>query len=350
MKPVFPSRSRRQFLGEVAVAATGLALARATPAWAQASDDPTKAITILVSHAAGGGYDAYARLYGRHLSRFLPGQPTVTVRNMPGAAGVVMANSMATQATRNGSVIALGPGSLATAAMFGSQGARYDAREFTWIGSLNNDVSVAVSRTDSPVKTLDDLLTKELVVGGAGSSDNSVVHATILIRLFGAKLKLVAGYNGSGETVLALDRGEVQGIAGWNYSSITTMRPDWLRDKTIRILLQLSLTKHPDLPDVPTIMELAKTDAQREILRLLFAQSAMGRVLFAPPGLPKAMVEAHRQAFDRMLADKEFLADVERSRLEISGPMSGLEVADLVTDLYKSSPDRIKEAAALLGA
>ena len=350
MKSINVSPSRRRFLADTAMAAAGLALAPATSAFAQSAEDPSKNITILVSHAAGGGYDAYARLYGRHLSRFLPGQPSVTVRNMPGAAGVVMANSLASQATRNGSVLALGPGSLATAAMFGSQGARYDAREFTWIGSLNNDVSVAVARADSPVRTLDDLLSKELIVGGAGASDNSVVHAMILIRLFGAKLKLVPGYNGSGETVLALDRGEVQGIAGWNYSSITTMRPDWLRDKTIRILLQLSLTKHPDLPDVPTVMELARTDAQREILRLLFAQSAMGRVLFAPPGLPKAMVDAHRQAFDRMLSDKEFLADVERSRLEISGPMSGTEVADLVADLYKSSPERIKEAAALLGA
>ena len=246
-------------------------------------------------------------------------------------------------------MIGLGPGSMATAALLGSQGARYDSREFTWVGSLNNDISVTVSRSDSPVSTLDELFTKELVVGGAGASDNSVVFATILSRMFGAKLKLVAGYNGSGDTVMALDRGEVQGIAGWNYSSITTMKPDWLRDKKINILLQMSLTRHPELPNVATILELARDDRQREILRLIFAQSQMGRVVMGPPGMPKAIVEAHRAAFDRVLKDQEFLADVEKVRLEVSGPMAGAEVDQLVASLYRATPDRIKEAGVLLG-
>jgi len=323
--------------------------ALAGQAAAQGAEDPTKTLTMLASHAPGGGYDAYARLYARHVGRFLPGQPNVVVRNMPGAAGVVMANFVASQAPRNGSTISLGPGSMATAALLGSQGARYDSREFTWVGSLNNDISVAVSRSDSPVKTLDELFTKELVVGGAGASDNSVVFATILSRMFGAKLKLVAGYNGSGDNVMALDRGEVQGIAGWNYSSITTMRPDWLRDKKINILLQMSLSRHPDLPNVATILELAKDDRQREILRLIFAQSQMGRVIMGPPAMPKAMVEAHRAAFDRALKDAEFLADVEKMRLEISGPMTGAEVEQLVVSLYRATPERIKEAGILLG-
>ena len=318
-------------------------------ALAQAPEDPTKTVTMLASHAPGGGYDAYARLYARHVGRFLPGQPNIVVRNMPGAAGVVMANFVASQAARNGSVIALGPGSLATASLLGSQGARYDAREFTWVGSLNNDVSVTVSRSDSPVSKTDELFTKELVVGGAGASDNSVVFATILNRMFGAKLKLVAGYNGSGDTVLALDRGEVQGIAGWNYSSVTTMRPDWIRDKKISILLQMSLTRHPDLVNVPTVLELARDDNQREILRLIFAQSQMGRVIMGPPGVSKVMVDTHREAFDRVLRDPDFLVDVDKVRLEISGPMSGAEVDQLVSSLYKATPERIKEAGTLLG-
>jgi len=318
-------------------------------ALAQGAEDPTKTLNMLASHAPGGGYDAYARLYARHVGRFLPGQPNVVVRNMPGAAGVVMANFVASQAPRNGSTIALGPGSMATASLLGSQGARYDSRDFTWVGSLNNDVSVAVSRSDSPISKTEELFTKELVVGGAGASDNSVVFATILSRMFGAKLKLVSGYNGSGDTVMALDRGEVQGIAGWNYSSITTMRPDWMRDKKIHILLQMSLSRHPELPDVPTVLELARDDNQREILRLIFAQSQMGRVIMGPPAMPKAMVEAHRDAFDRVLKDPEFMADVEKMRLEISGPMTGAEVDQLVATLYRATPERIKEAGALLG-
>jgi hypothetical protein len=205
-----------------------------------------------------------------------------------------MANFVASQAPRNGSTISLGPGSMATAALLGSQGARYDSREFTWVGSLNNDISVAVSRSDSPVSTLDEVFTKELVVGGAGASDNSVVFATILSRMFGAKLKLVAGYNGSGDNVMALDRGEVQGIAGWNYSSITTMRPDWLRDKKINLLVQIGLTKAPDLPDVPLLIDLAKNEEDRAVLMLLSASVTIGRPLYVAPGVPAERVRALR--------------------------------------------------------
>ena len=142
-------------------------VAMAAAGGAQALEDPSKGLGILASHAPGGGYDAYARLYARHVASHLPGQPDVTVRNMPGAAGVVMTNFMAAQAPPDGSVIALGPGSVATAALFKPKNARYDSREFAWIGSLNNDVSVAVRRSDSPVKTLEDLFTNPLVVGGA---------------------------------------------------------------------------------------------------------------------------------------------------------------------------------------
>ncbi len=313
------------------------------------SDEAASGLTLLASHAPGGGYDAYARLYGRHLGKHFTGNPPVTVRNMPGAAGVVMANHLAAQALRNGSVIALGPGSLATAALFGSQGARYDARALTWIGSLNNDVSAVVSRSDAPVTSLEGLFSKELIVGGAGASDNSVVYATVLSRLFGAKLKLVAGYNGSGATVLALERGEVQGIAGWNYSSIVTMKPDWIRDGRINVLLQMSLSRHPDLPQTPAVIELARDEGQREILRLILAQSEIGRVVFAPPGLPAMQSEAHRSAFGRVIKDPEFLADAEKLRLEINQPLPGVDVEKLVADLHRASVSRVKDAVAALG-
>ncbi|MBX9757911.1 MAG: hypothetical protein K2Y29_03975 [Beijerinckiaceae bacterium] len=316
---------------------------------AAAMEDPSKGLGILASHAPGGGYDAYARLYARHVAKHLPGQPTVTVRNMPGAAGVVMTNFMAAQGPQDGSVIALGPGSVATAALFKPKSARYDSRDFAWIGSLNNDVSVAVSRSDTPVKTIEDLFTNPLVVGGAGASDNSVVYANILNKMMGAKLKIVAGYNGSGETVLALERGEVQGIAGWNYSSITSMRPEWIKEGRINLLAQMSLARHTDLPNVPTILEIAKNDEQREVLKLIFTQSLIGRVMFAPPKTSQKSIEIHRKAFDAVLADKDFLADADKARLEINGPLSGARVQEIVGDLYRASPQRIQEAADSLG-
>ena len=315
----------------------------------QATDEASKSISFLVSHAPGGGYDAYARLYARHVGKHLPGQPPVTVRNMPGAAGVILANHIHAQASRNGTVLALAPGAVATAALFESPGARYDSREFTWIGSLNNDVSVVVSRADSPVKTTQDLFSKELIVGGAGASDNSVVHANILSRMFQAKLKLVSGYNGSGDNVLALERGEVQGIAGWNYTSIATMKPDWVRDRQIFILLQMSLSRHKELPDTPTVLDLARNDDERQTLKLIFTQSVIGRVIFAPPKLPKAQTDTLRVAFDKVLVDPDFIADAEKSRLEINGPLSGVNVEKLINELHMTPTQLVQNAISILG-
>jgi tripartite-type tricarboxylate transporter receptor subunit TctC len=218
-----------------------------------------------------------------------------------------------------------------------------------WVGSINSDVSVAVSLAETGIKTIEDVFTKELVVGGAGPSDNSVVYANILNNMMGAKLKLVTGYNGSNANVLALERGEVQGIAGWNYSSVTSMRPTWVKEGRIHILLQMALERHADLPDVRTILEIAKNDEQREVLKLIFTQSLIGRVLAAPPKLSQKATESHRKAFDAVIADKEFLADAAKLRLEVNGPLPGARVQEIVGGLYSASPERLKQAAQALG-
>jgi tripartite-type tricarboxylate transporter receptor subunit TctC len=312
-----------------------LALAGATTARAQSPYFAGKDIGFLISHPPGGGYDAYARLYARHLAKHIPGSPNVVARNMPGAAGVVMANFLATQAPADGTVIGLGPGSLATAALFHSPGARYDARKFTWIGSLNSEVGVAVSWKTSPVKTAADLLTKELVVAGAGATDQSVVYPNALNRILGTKFKVIAGYGGSSETALALERGEVAGIGGWNYSSIVATRPAWLRDGSINILLQLSLARHPDHPDTPTVLELGRTDDERAVLKLVFAQSAMGRAILAPPDIPA----------EAAIADPEFIADARKSNIEINQPMDADAVGRLIDELHAADPALVRRAA-----
>jgi tripartite-type tricarboxylate transporter receptor subunit TctC len=342
-----------RFRRGTAVRATALILTAAgffsAESGAVAMDDPSKGLSILASHAPGGGYDAYARLYARHVGKHIPGLSSVTVKNMPGAAGVVMANFMANQGPPDGSTIALGPGSMATASLFKPKSARYDARDFIWVGSINSDVSVAVARSDSGIKTIEDIFTKELIVGGAGASDNSVVYANILNNMMGAKLKLVTGYNGSNANVLALERGEVQGIAGWNYSSVTSMRPTWIKEGRIHVLAQMSLERHSDLPKIPTILELAKDDEQREVLKLIFTQSLIGRVLFAPPRLSARATEGHRKAFDAVIVDKDFLAEAEKLRLEVNGPIPGARVQEIVGGLFTASPERIKRAAEALG-
>jgi tripartite-type tricarboxylate transporter receptor subunit TctC len=307
-----------------------------------------KDVRMLISHPPGGGYDIYARFFARHLTRFLDGHPNVIPQNMPGAAGIVMANSMAAQQPSDGTVIGLGPGSIGTADLFGASGARYDARKFSWIGSMNADVGVSLSWHTSPVKTAADLMKTELIVGGAGATDQSVVFPTALNRILGTKFKIIPGYAGSAATSLALERGEISGIGGMNFSSILANKPDWLRDKKINILVQLALERHPDLPDVPTVVELAKTDRQRAILELVFSQSSMGRAILGPPGIPADRLQALRSAFDAMMKDKEFLAEADKMKIEINQPMSGKNMAQLVDKLYRATPEIVKEASAAI--
>ena len=316
----------------------------ALPAAAQAPAARAKDITFLISHPAGGGYDAYARLFARHLPRFLDGHPAVSAQNMPGAAGVVMTNSMATQQRNDGSVIALGPGSLGMADLLGAAGARFDAGALSWIGSMNRDVPVAVSWKTSPIATSGDLMANELVVGGGGATDQSVVFPTALNRILGTKFKIVTGYPGTADMTLALERGEIAGIA-MNYSSIIANRPAWARDHLVHFLLQMSLERHPGLPTTPTVIELAQTDDQRRVLELVFSQSDISRVIFAPPGLAPDRLKALRAAFDAMMVDREFLDDASKSGIEINRPMPGGEVEALVKKLHAASPELVKRAA-----
>lgn len=310
---------------------------------------PPAEIKILVSHAAGGAYDLYARLVSRHLPKHLPGSPTAIVQNMPGASGVAMTNYLATTAVRDGSVFGVGPGSLATAALFGSPGAKYDARQLTWIGSLNSDVVVATAWHTAAVKSIDDLFRSDLVVAGVGATDNSVIYPTLLNRLLGTRFRLISGYKGSGETVLALERGEVEGIGGWSYASLQSLRPQWVAEGKLKILVQFSLTPHPDLTTVPTILTYAKTDDQRDVLRLILTQLAIGRVIVGPPGLTGERTEALRAAVSMLFGDQDFRRDAAQANLELNQPRPGDEVERLVAALHEVSPATVALASDAIG-
>lgn len=301
---------------------------------------------LLVSHPPGGGYDTYARFYGRHLSRLMPGKPVIVVQNMPGAAGVAMTNYMFTQAPKDGSVIGLGAGPLATAALMGSTGARYDARQLSWIGSMNAEAATAIAWHTHPVKTVKDLETTELVIAAGGATDISAISPIALSRLLGLKIKTVTGYRGSAGQVLALERGEVGGIGGYNYGSLKSVRPQWLAEKKVNILLQYTFEPHPDLPNVPTLPQLAKTDEQKQILSLIFEPQRMGRPIFGPPGIPADRLKVLRDAFDAFVKDPEVIAESEKTRIELYKPMPGTEMTALVERLHKVSPEIIKKAAA----
>lgn len=315
-------------------------LSAAAGGQAQTAEDFFKGrdIRVLISHPAGGGYDIYGRFFARHLSSFLVGKPNVIAQNMPGAAGVVMANSLFTQQPSDGSVIGLGPGSIATAALLGRGGARYDARKFSWIGSMNAEVGVSISWHDAPVKTFEELLKRELVVGGAGVTDVSVVYPAVLKNVLGARFKIVTGYGGSAASALAMERGETQGVGGWGFSSLKASKPDWLREGKVNILVQLTSKRHADLPNVPTVFDFAKTSEQKDVLNLLLAPTEMHRAIFGPPAIPAPRLEALRNAFDKMISNEAVLLEAKKLNIEINNPMPGKQMAEFIETLHRLDP------------
>jgi tripartite-type tricarboxylate transporter receptor subunit TctC len=229
--------------------------------------------------------------------------------------------------------------------LLNEQGARFDASKFSWIGSANNEVSVCVALTSSGISKFDDLFAKPLTIGSTGAGDDTYQFPALVNAVLGTKFKIVTGYPGGNDVSLALERGEVQGRCGWSWSSIKTTRLNWVRNNRIIVLVQMSLSKHPDLPDVPLIMDLAKTDEQRQIFKMIFARQTMGRPYAAPPELPADRLAALRKAFMDTMTDKDFLDEAEQSKFEIN-PVSGQELEALVKEVYRTPPEVAKKAAA----
>jgi len=309
-----------------------------------------RTVDFYIGYSVGGGYDLYARTIGRHLGKHIPGNPTVVMKNMEGAGSLRLANWMFRVAPKDGSVIATIGRGTGFDPILGQKGATFDGTKFTWIGSANNEVSVCVAwNATSGVTKFDDLFGKEMTVGGTSMSADTDQFPRILNGVLGTKMKIVSGYPGGNDVVLAMERGEVKGRCGWSWSSVISTHKAWLDEKKMTVLAQLALQKHPDLPDVPLITDLAKNDEQKQILRLIFARQVMGRPYFAPPGIPADRAEALRKAFMETMQDKDFLADAEKAQLEIT-PVSGEEVQKLVSEVYATPPEIAKKAAAILGA
>jgi tripartite-type tricarboxylate transporter receptor subunit TctC len=231
--------------------------------------------------------------------------------------------------------------------LLGNKAAQFDARKFGWIGSANNEVSVCVAWNGSGITKFEDLYSKQMAVGGTGGGADTDVFPRILNAVLGTKMKLVTGYPGGNDVNLAMERGEVAGRCGWSWSSVVATHKNWLDEKKITILVQLALSKHPELPDVPLVTDLAKTDEQRQILKLIFARQVMGRPYLAPPNLPKERLEAIRRAFMETMQDKDFLAEADKAQLEIT-PVSGSEVETLVSEVYQTPPETAAKAAQVL--
>jgi tripartite-type tricarboxylate transporter receptor subunit TctC len=302
-----------------------------------------KQISLVMGTTPGGGYDAYGRLVARFLGSHIPGRPDVIPKDMPGAGGLTMANYLYNQAPKDGTEIGEPQNGAVFEKLFqilspGGKTALFDADKFGWIGSADQTVFVTVTWYTSPVKTLADAEVKEATLGATGPGTDNYLLAVLSNKIFGTKFKIVNGYDGASAVDLAIERGEVEGAAGKDWTTITATHPDWIRDKSINILVQMGLKPHPDLQGVPSALDLAPTPQDKEVLELVFAKYGMSRPFMAPPGVPPERLAALRAAFDETMADSSFLAEAEKEGMEIR-PVSGPDVQALVSRILNASPD-----------
>lgn len=307
-----------------------------------------KTVTLIVSSTAGGGYDLYGRMLARHIGRHIPGNPNVIVQNMPGAGGIVAANSLFS-GPQDGTQFGTFTRGLPSEELFGTEGVRFKSNDFHWMGSMNEEVSVCAARTDSPIKRLEDLFTTESTVGGTGAGADTDFFPLLMNALFGTKYKVISGYPGGNEVNLAVERGELHGRCGWSYSSVKSTRAEWFKDRPfMKILVQMSLKKHPEIPEVPLVMELAKTEEQVQLARVVFSRQTMGRPFAIPPQVPADRVAALRTAFDKTMVDPDFLGETDKASVEINNPTTGEEVQALVAEILKTSPDLARKLASII--
>lgn len=313
------------------------------PASAQPSPDFSgKTVTIISSFGAGGGYTIYADLIARHLGAHLPGKPSVIVKTMPGAGGLNGTNFLANAAARDGTVLGVVPQTVAIAQALGEPGLRYDAAAFNWIGRVNSNVEVQQAWHTAAVKTIADAKAHEIIAGGTGPNSSSVVFPRILNAMFGMKFKIVAGYEGVNMVSIAMERGEVEAIVR-PWAVTKTVRPEWLKDKKINLLVQYAVGRHPEIKEVPAVVDLGETGDQRQILTLYASGSDIGRSIVAPPGVPAATVAALRAAFMAAITSPALLADVQKSGTDID-PLAGERLQEIVRAAVDAPSDIVAQA------
>lgn len=320
--------------------AAALAAASLVPLTATADDFyQGRTVQMVVGYSAGGGYDTFARTVARHIGNHIPGNPNVVVQNVPGAGSLVAMNQIANTMPQDGSVIGSIARGLPYEPLFGNDQAQYDPMAVNWLGSVASEVSLCVVSTDSAIETYEDLYDNELLVGATGSGGDSNVFPRVLAETLGFQMNVVAGYPGSADIVLAFERGEVEAICSWSYSSNKETRDALIEAGDARIIFQMALEKHPDLPDVPLILDLAETEAQRQALTLLFGRQQLGRPFIVGPNVPQERVDILKAALEATVNDPAFLEDAANQNLDIDW-YPGDSIEDLIADAYEY-PDEV---------
>ena len=309
-----------------------------------------KSITMIVGYSAGGGYDIYARAIARYIGEHIPGSPKIVVQNMPGAGSIASANYLFSVAAKDGTVFGTFGRGVPMEPLIGIAKTQYDAAKFSWIGSAANELSVCAVTQKSRIKTYDDIFKQEVAVGGEGSGSDPDTYAMMMRGILGAKFKIVTGYPGGNDMTLAIERGELDGRCGWSWGSIKATRPDWVSGPNrLNVLLAMTTQRSDDLPDVPAVIEKAKTDLDRDIIRLIVSRQTLARPFAAPPGIPAERRDALRAAFDATMKDPRYLAEAKAASLDVT-PVSGRDVENLIRSLYATPAETIAQAKSAISA
>jgi tripartite-type tricarboxylate transporter receptor subunit TctC len=324
--------------------ALGLIAAGSSAAVAQPS---LKDLTIYIGYSPGGNYDVYGRIIGRHIGRHLPGNPTVVVKNMDGAGSLKLTKYLYTTAPKDGSVIGVVSRGSPFGPLLNIPGADYDATKFNWLGSTNDEVSVCAFWHESGVKDWRTLREKSVSVGGTGPSSDNEQYPRIINAIFGTKMKIISGYPGGNNVDLAIERREVDGRCSWSWSSVKAGHASWVTEGKIVTVLQLSLTKHPDLPNVPLITDIAENAKDRALLEAVFARQRLAWPFVAPPDMPADRVKMLRDAFEATMNDPEFIAEADKMNLE-HVLVKGADIEQLIARVYSLPEDSVQRLRTML--
>ena len=306
-----------------------------------------KQIRIVVGSAPGGGYDLFARVVARHMAEHIPGRPSIIVQNFPTAGGMVMTNQLFNVGPKDGTVMATPINGIPTAPLLQPRAARFDPTKLNWIGSTNREPYVAYVWHTVPVTSIAELADREVVVGATMPGTTMVDFPLLAKDVLGLRFRIVRGYASTPQINHAIERGEVEGLGGIGWSSVKAQSAHWINERKIRVIGQYGFKRHPELRDVPTMLELARSEQDAQAMRMLFARTEYGRPYFVPPDVPAERVQALRRAFDATMRNPAFIADAARLHLEID-PMTGEEVQALVAHLAGTPPEIVARVRAAL--
>jgi tripartite-type tricarboxylate transporter receptor subunit TctC len=305
-----------------------------------------KSVTLIVSGSAGGGYDTLARLVSKFLGKHVPGNPSIIVKNMPGAGGLIATNHMFTVAPRDGTVIASPQNNVPFEPLYGTKNADYDATKFNWLGSPAPEVSILTVWHTVPVNTWQDATKRELIMGASGANSTPSFYGRIFMETLGVKLKIIPGFPGQNDALLAMERGEIDGYPSAFYNSLMATRPTWIAEKKVKLLVQIGAEREPAIADVPFAADLARNAEDKLLIEQGAAPLAVGRPYMLPPEVPPDRVEAMRAAFMATMKDPDFLAEQDKLQLGANQPKSGAQIQEIVARAYRSPPavlDRLKK-------